>query len=155
MQPRMRRPPLERVRFGRLPRVAALLPMIGGETAVEGGMSVDASGNGGGAAPPDLRSVASAGRVRGLSVVRPAQGGFRGWLERQEEDGAEWVRRFFVLEQRVRDGYDEASIEYYVRARARPASRAPGLAPVRLCRPLSRTQGTRQLRMSMAARMPR
>ena len=40
--------------------------------------------------------------------------GKRGWLEKQEEDGGEWLRRYFVLERRTRDGAHEASIEYYL-----------------------------------------
>ena len=39
--------------------------------------------------------------------------GKRGWLERQDESSA-FVRRFFVLECKVRQGVREAAIEYYL-----------------------------------------
>ena len=95
-----------------------LLPVIGGElaadgeeesgveahaplTAVQTRMSVSKGGGGG-------------GRVRGVSMVVGVQVSKRGWLSYQEEDGGEWLRRYFVLEERQRDGQKEASVEYYL-----------------------------------------
>jgi len=98
--------------------IAALLPMIGGESAtaeVERPAAFDRMQTGNwvskGAAKRVSRVSVSGGQ--GIAVLRAAEVK-RGWLERQEEGGG-WVRRFFVLETRSkRDGASEASLEYYL-----------------------------------------
>ena len=52
--------------------------------------------------------------MRGVSMVVGVQVSKRGMLSYQEEDGGEWLRRYFVLEERQRDGQKEASVEYYL-----------------------------------------
>ena len=96
--------------------IAAILPMIGGETAHD----LPDSSHGevrikpGGFAPTSAARRVSRMSVRGhrMSLVVAQDVAKRGWLERQED--GEWTRRFFVLETRKRDGVCDVFIEYYL-----------------------------------------
>jgi len=99
--------------------IAALLPMIGGESATEASSLPEPA-----AAMASFAPSGAAKRVSRLSVAGGAHAGplslgvalretRKGWLERQEE-GGQWSRRFFVLETQRRGGACEASIEYYL-----------------------------------------
>ena len=90
----------------------ALIPMIGGASAAEPLAGASTTVGGYTRAPTDGAS-GRASRGRGTSMVVGSGELRRGWLERQEEGGV-WVRRYFVLEVRTRDGTREASLEYYL-----------------------------------------
>jgi len=86
-----------------------LEPMIGGEAAVDEPDEPSAK------PASRLSLVKSSPRARGVSMsVVSATEGKRGYLDLLAEDGEEMTRRFFVLEQRMRDGVREASLEYYL-----------------------------------------
>ena len=99
-----------------------LLPMIGGQLAAGEGLggeadTIGAMVGGFARAPATGRpsSGRESGRARGVSEVVHGGGGQQGFLEWQEEGGA-WLKRYFVLETRMRDGKPEASLEYYLDA---------------------------------------
>ena len=96
--------------------IAALLPMIGGESATDVPDAqlerIETGGFVSQAAAKRVSRISITGCHRTSMVVAQDEAK-RGWLERQE-DGGEWSRRYFVLETRKREGASEASIEYYL-----------------------------------------